>query len=236
MKSLGTAVAAAPTTLAWGQALAVVGIAAGLVVVIGIVVIIGRSTGGKDPEQSVVRSWIALTLVGGLVLFCAVTFAINDPNLRSTVFGGLTASAGAAVAFYFSSKASDQARKDILTATFGTETIPDLTNKTEVQATTALGTTSLKLEVAPDSSKDATAVVKTQNPPKDSVVRKGSSVVVTLGPPDGPIAPQPGGAIQQGPAAGGGPATADPAAGGADPAAAGDDPAAGGDRPYDAGA
>lgn len=183
------ATAAAPITLSWGEALAIVGIVAGAIVVIGLVVILARNTGGKDPEQSMVRSWIALILVAGLVLFCGATFAINDPNLRSTVFGGLTASVGAAVAFYFSSKASDQARKDILSATFGTETVPDLNNKTEAGATAALGRTSLKLEVSGDSSKDANAVVKTQLPPKDSVVMKGSSVVVTLGPPADPAAP-----------------------------------------------
>jgi hypothetical protein len=182
MRALDIA-ATAPATLSWGQALAVLGIVAATVVVIGIVVIIARSVGGKDPEQSVVRSWLALTLVAGLVLFCAVTFAINDPNLRSTVFGGLTASVGAAVAFYFSSKGSDQARKDILDATFGTETVPDLSNMSEADATGALGKTSLKLEVSPDSSKADNAVVKSQQPPKDSIARKGSSAVVTLSQP-----------------------------------------------------
>src|SRR5712664_2244639 len=161
MEALGIA-AAQPITLSWDQALALVGIVAGAIVAVGLVVILARSVGGKDPEQSVVRSWIALTLVAGLVLFCAVTFAINDPNLRSTVFGGLTASVGAAVAFYFSSKTSDQARKDILTATFGTETVPDLSGKPEADATAALGKTSLKLEVSPDSSQADNAVVKTQ--------------------------------------------------------------------------
>lgn len=185
MQALGVT-AAPPTTLSWGQALALVGIIAGAIVVIGIVVIIARSTGGKDPEQSVVRSWLALILVAGLVLFCAVTFAINDSSLRSSVFGGLTASVGAAVAFYFSSKGADQARKDILNAAFGTETVPDLSNMTEAEATVALGKTSLKLEVGPDSSGGDHAVVKTQRPPKDSVVTKGSSVVVTLKAPDGP--------------------------------------------------
>jgi hypothetical protein len=185
MRALGIT-ATAPTTLSWGQVLTLVGIIAGTIVVIGVVVIIARSTGGKDPEQSVVRSWLALILVAGLVLFCAVTFAINDSNLRSTVFGGLTASVGAAVAFYFSSKGADQARKDILSAAFGTETVPDLSNKTEADATAALGKTSLKLEVSPDSSGVDNAVIKTQRPPKDSVVTKGSSVVVTLEAPAGP--------------------------------------------------
>src|SRR5262249_10173013 len=109
-----------------------------------------------------------------------VTFAINDPNLRNTVFGGLIASVGAAVAFYFSSKAADQARKDILNAAFGTETVPDLSDMKEADAAAALGKTSLKLEVSPDSSKSVNAVVKSQQPLKDSIVGKGSSVVVTL--------------------------------------------------------
>jgi hypothetical protein len=183
MKAVHTLAAAAATTLSWRETLAVLGIVAVTVLLIGFLVIVARSrVGGKDPAQSVVRSWIALTLVAGLVLFCAVTFAINDPNLQNTIFGGLTASVGAALAFYFSSKSSDQARQDILNATFGTETVPDLTGRTEDQATALLGKTSLKLEVSPGSSTAANATVGSQQPPKDSVVRKGSSVVVTLPP------------------------------------------------------
>ncbi|HEX5251382.1 MAG TPA: hypothetical protein VFW14_17090 [Gaiellales bacterium] len=37
-------------------------------------------------------------------------------GLRSTLFGGLVASVGAAVAFYFSSNTADQARSDVLNA------------------------------------------------------------------------------------------------------------------------
>jgi hypothetical protein len=102
-----------PSTLTWSQTALVMGIVAVALLLIGVIVIWARS---KDAGQSVVRSWIALALVAGLILFCAVTFAINDSNLRSTVFGGLTTSVGAAIAFYFSSKTSDQARQDILKA------------------------------------------------------------------------------------------------------------------------
>jgi hypothetical protein len=63
---------------------------------------------------SVVRSWIAVSVVMGLLVFCAAAFLIDDSSLRSTLFGGLTTSVGAAVAFYFSSKTSDQARADVL--------------------------------------------------------------------------------------------------------------------------
>jgi hypothetical protein len=123
MESIRTfaAVSADPTpaptpaaTLSWSQTLGVLIVVAVALLLIGALVIYSRR---KDTTgQSVVRSWIALALVAGLVLFCAVTFAIPDGNLRSTVFGGLTTSVGAAVAFYFSSKSSDQARADILTA------------------------------------------------------------------------------------------------------------------------
>jgi hypothetical protein len=173
--------AAAATALSWPQTLAVLGIVAATVLLIGLLVILARSrVAGNDPTQSVVRSWIALALVAGLVLFCAVTFAVNNPNLQNSIFGGLVASVGAAVAFYFSSKSSDQARQDILNAAFGTEAVPDLTGLTEDEATALLGKTSLRLEVSPGSSTAADAKVGSQQPPKDSVVRKGSSVVITL--------------------------------------------------------
>jgi PASTA domain len=187
-----TLAATAASTLSWPQTLAVISVIAGVLLLIGVLVIVARrSLGGKDPSQSIVRSWLALTLVAGLVLFAAVTFAINDPNLRSTVFGGLTASVGAAIAFYFSSKSSDQARQDILNATFGTDTVPDLTGSTENEAAALLGKSSLKLEVSPSSSNAAGATVESQQPLKDTVVRKGTSVTVTLSPPKAPPAEAP---------------------------------------------
>src|SRR5262249_37900076 len=70
-----------------------------------------------DPAKSVVRSWIAVSLVLGLLVFCGASFMISDAKLRSTLFGGLIASTGSAVAYYFSSRAADQARADILTTT-----------------------------------------------------------------------------------------------------------------------
>src|SRR5215471_4418464 len=121
----GSAGTTSQSTLSWGETVLGMSITAGVIIAIGLIVVFARSrdtgqsadTGqSKDTGQSVVRSWIALAQVAGLVLFCAVTLAINAPDLRSTLFGGLTTSVGAAVAFYFSSKASDQARQDILQA------------------------------------------------------------------------------------------------------------------------
>jgi len=70
-----------------------------------------------DPAKSFVRSWIAVTLVLGLLVFCGASLMISDAKLRATLFGGLIASTGSAVAYYFSSRAADQARADILTTT-----------------------------------------------------------------------------------------------------------------------
>ena len=94
-------------------------IVVGGMLVAGCVVIAGRKLIAQDPNSaanSVIRSWIAISLVLGLLVFCATAFLINDASLRSTLFGGLIASASAAVAFYFSSKGADQARTDILNA------------------------------------------------------------------------------------------------------------------------
>ena len=95
----------------------------GLVVILGRKVLspattsAGPAAGQQDPEggpsATIIRSWLAIALVGGLLLFCAVAFAIDDESLRSTLIGGLVASTNAAAASYLSSKSSDQARWDI---------------------------------------------------------------------------------------------------------------------------
>jgi len=83
-------------------------------------VILGRGwlqkKSGRDPAASLIRSWIAISLILGLLIFCAAALLGDNNSLQSTLFGGLIASTGAAVAFYFSSKGADQARADILNA------------------------------------------------------------------------------------------------------------------------
>jgi uncharacterized iron-regulated membrane protein len=170
------------SSLSFLQMLAVLGIAAGAIIVAGLIVLWGRSvmkTSGET-DQSLVRSWLALTLVIGLVLFCGVSLFLSDTNLRSVLIGGLTASAGTAIAFYFSSKSADQARQDILKVTFGSETVPDLKGCTREKALGRLGQTSLQLVVDPASSTAGDATVVSQMPVKDSQVLKGSQVVVKL--------------------------------------------------------
>ena len=88
-------------------------IAAGLVVILGRMLI---KSGQGGPAASIIRSWIAISLVIGLLIFCAATLLGSDTSLQSILFGGLIASTGAAIAFYFSSQGADRARADILNA------------------------------------------------------------------------------------------------------------------------
>ncbi len=120
---------AAPVThLDWGAGLTAVIVIAVLMLVVGLLLVLWRgwqaraargreASPQEDPaDRSVVRSWLALALVGGLLVLVAVSFWLDDQTLRSALAGGVVAAAGAAVAFYFASRSSDQARKDILTA------------------------------------------------------------------------------------------------------------------------
>lgn len=91
----------------------------GGIIVAGCVVIAGRyllKQGQGGAATSLIRSWIAISLVIGLMIFCAASLLGNNSSLQSTLFGGLIASTGAAVAFYFSTQQANQVRADILNA------------------------------------------------------------------------------------------------------------------------
>jgi hypothetical protein len=110
-------------TVSFSHTILLLGIVVVGMLLAGGVVIVGRAFVGGSTESaesggggSVIRSWIAISLVMGLLVFCAAAFLVEDSSLRSTLFGGLIASVSAAVAFYFSSKSADQARTDILKA------------------------------------------------------------------------------------------------------------------------
>jgi hypothetical protein len=133
-------------------------------------------------DSTLVRSWIAIVLVAGLLIFCAVALAINDAQLRSTLFGGLVASVGAAVAFYFSSKGADQARQDILSAALGTVEVPNLVDLSVSAARAVMSKTPLKLALANAQPPD-TDEVNTQSPDAGTEVRVGSKVTIVTGAP-----------------------------------------------------
>jgi hypothetical protein len=161
----------------------------GLVLLLGAMVIGGRwlieRRSGTDPKDDTdrtwIRSWLAVSLVAGLLTFCAISFWTDDQQLRSTLIGGVVASAGAAVAFYFASRASDQARKDILGAALGSVTIPDLTGMTPVQVNSTLAGLAVKASFTPPEPDDA-AKVTDQSPKPGGTTPVDSYVQVTFGP------------------------------------------------------
>jgi hypothetical protein len=110
----------AADTLSSGQAGVLLAVMIGGALVAGIIIVVARAvqkTPKGEQPQSIVRSWLAIALVLGLLTCCAAAFELDDPQLRNTLVGGLVASAGAATAFYFSSKGADAARADILNTT-----------------------------------------------------------------------------------------------------------------------
>jgi len=109
----------AASTVSFSHVLLLLGIIVVGMLLAGLVVIWGRhsvTAGSSTEADSVVRSWIAISLVMGLLVFCAAAFLVTEPSLRNTLFGGLIASVSGATAFYFSTKAADRARADILKA------------------------------------------------------------------------------------------------------------------------
>jgi hypothetical protein len=171
---------------------------AAFVLLAGVVVIIGRKTlEGKSPapaqsttadgasaapSSSLVRSWIAVSLVGGLLIFVAASFWLDDTTLRSTLVGGVVANAGAAVAFYFASQSADQARKDILNASLPSTLVPDLAGMDQPAAQAAIAATPLSINVQPPNPAEKAQVVA-QTPAPNEPVIPGTAVIATFAGP-----------------------------------------------------
>jgi len=194
------AVTDTPAALSGPAQYAVIGAAGALILCAGLVILWSRSrlegssktraanaadggastgTGDASSDRSVVRSWLAISLVGALVLLCAASFGLPDTTLRSSLIGGLVASAGAAVAFYFASKASDQARQDILAAATHGVQVPKLTGKTRTDVNAMIASLPLTVVASPQDA-DAASIAQAQDPAANTIIRAGSSVTVTF--------------------------------------------------------
>ena len=150
---------------------------------IGVLILVWRDRSPDKSGVSLVRSWVAIGLLFGLLMFCVLSFAMTDGGLRNTLVGGLTASVGAAIAFYFSSKSGEQARKDIMdvmdTALVKVN-VPDLVGRTIAEASAAMARTSLKFDPEPDVPPADHVVVK-QDPPPGASVATGVLVKAIFG-------------------------------------------------------
>ncbi|ALE92411.1 hypothetical protein AOC05_08915 [Arthrobacter alpinus] len=136
-------------TLLW--ALVIVAV---VVLIVSIFVLwarLGATKAAHASSDSMIRSWVAAILVVGLLLLTVLSFGLRDSTLRSALVGGITASVGVAIAFYFSAKSADAARQDVLKAAAGTALVPDLVGCTWEEANTKLGTTVFKLAAATPS-------------------------------------------------------------------------------------
>jgi hypothetical protein len=135
----------------------------------------------RQPQAGagIVRPLLALMLVGGLLILAGASFSAGvDAQTRNLLLGGIVASASGVVAFYFASRVADEARKDILNATLGTETVPDLTNMTVEQAKAAMVSTPLAL-VVPANAQPAMPVTG-QQPAAGTKVQRGASVTIEV--------------------------------------------------------
>lgn len=132
--------------------------------------------------DSIVRSWIMVALVGGLLILCAVAFTLKDGTIRSMLLGGLVSSVGSAIAFYFSA----QSQSDLLNATQGMSSVPALTGLLVTEAKSVMATTSLQLVLDDPPGTNVqrqSPIAKCQMPNAGTSVRSGTAVVVMTGPP-----------------------------------------------------
>jgi uncharacterized repeat protein (TIGR01451 family) len=70
-------------------------------------------------SNSVVRSWLAVSLTAGLLILTAASFGGHDDGLQKMLVGAVIAAVGGAGAFYFATKANESATAAILQAAGG---------------------------------------------------------------------------------------------------------------------
>jgi hypothetical protein len=142
----------------------------------------GASTATDSGGSTLVRSWLAISLVGGLLVLVPLSFWLDNTSLQSTLVGGVVANAGAAVAFYFASKSADQAQSNILAAALGTALVPNLIGKDSPGAHAAVAATPFRLEVHPATPADGARVVS-QTPVANQSATAGAPVAATFAGP-----------------------------------------------------
>jgi PASTA domain len=143
----------------------------------------GRAQGqvSSSGDKTLIRSWLSVALVAGLLLFAASSFFVEDTDLRSLLMGGVIASTGTATAFYFASKASEETQKNLLDAAFNSPTqfeLPDFKGMSVAQARAVAGALKLLFETDPQGAPVGAPVTDTK-PSAGSVVKSGDRVTAT---------------------------------------------------------
>lgn len=127
-------------------------------------------------DASMTRPVLALVLVGTVVVLAAGSMTVGSNQTRNLLVGGIVSLASAAVAFYFSSKAATEARRDLLKATSGTA-VPDLVGKSFEDAAQTISLTPLVL-VKPDPV--PATKIKSQEPKAGTTAAAGTTVTLVF--------------------------------------------------------
>jgi hypothetical protein len=164
-------------------AVVVLFLGSGIVVLLARWLLEGRST-GQEPSpggKTLIRSWMSVVLVAGLLLFAATSFFVENADLQSLLMGGVLASTGTATAFYFASKASEETQKNLLNAAFKSPMefeLPELKGLSIGEARRVSRALKLTLEPDPAGAPDAAPVTDTK-PAAGSAVKPGDTVTAT---------------------------------------------------------
>jgi hypothetical protein len=113
------------------------------------------------------------------VILAGASFSMGDTQTRNLLVGGLVASSAAAVAFYFASRDADNARRDLLNATLGTENVPKLEGLKVSQAQAAMSSGSLVLKL-PEPVPGPDDIITKQDIAAGMSVPRGTAVTVTV--------------------------------------------------------
>jgi uncharacterized repeat protein (TIGR01451 family) len=95
---------------------AIIGVAMVLAMVALLLYGLMNKAAGKSEGNSVVRAWIAVSLVAAVLIITAATLGGNDTGLQNVLIGSMVAASGSAVAFYFATKSAESANAAVLKA------------------------------------------------------------------------------------------------------------------------
>ena len=141
-----------------------------------------RRDAGAVNDTTMIRSWLAIALVSGLLLFASVSFVLDSADLRNLLMGGVIASAGTATAFYFASKSAERTQQTLLNAAFGGVTptrVPDVKDLTVADARSVIQAAGLTFQTEPATASDSQTVTSI-SPPAGTSIRPGEKVTAVV--------------------------------------------------------
>ena len=126
------------------------------------------------------RAWLAISLVAGTLILAAASMFIDDTTMRSLLMGGLVASAGTSVAFYFASRDAEKTQENLLAAAMSEVPgrVPDVVGLVVSDARITLVLRGYKPVTG--ASVQPTDTVTQSSPGPNSALAKGQPVTLTV--------------------------------------------------------